>query len=157
MKTVVVGLGNPIVSDDAVGIRVAQEVRKNLGKRVDTDVIEMYSGGLRLMEVLQGFDRAIIIDALNFPDLLPGTIREFSLHETLTGRNLFCSHDTSLKVAIEIGQTLGMHLPQEFKVLGIQAQDLETFGEVLSESVEQSIPQAVARVFHYLDQQENAI
>jgi hydrogenase maturation protease len=154
VKTVVIGLGNPIVSDDAVGIRVAREVQAGMEDRLDVEFREMYSGGLRLMEIMQGFDRAIVIDAMNLPQLPPGTIREFFPGTPLQGKNLFCTHDTSLEIALETGRALGLALPQELIILGIQAQDLENFSEVLTDRVEQAVPEAVARVKKYLGLKE---
>ncbi len=65
MKTLVVGLGNPILTDDGVGVKVAYEVEKVVSatSREDIDVIEASAGGLRLMELMIGYDRLILIDA----------------------------------------------------------------------------------------------
>ena len=64
MKILVLGLGNPLVSDDSVGLRVAERLKPLLADRPDVEVSEDYWGGLRLMERMIGFDRAIIIDAM---------------------------------------------------------------------------------------------
>ncbi len=73
-RTLVLGLGNPILSDDSVGLRVVQELQKILLPRKDLVIDEDHWGGLRLMERLAGFDRAIIIDAIQ-SGAAPGTIR----------------------------------------------------------------------------------
>ncbi len=57
MKTLVLGLGNPLLGDDAVGLRVAASLRGRLPPDVELD--EDYCGGLRLMERLAGYDRAV--------------------------------------------------------------------------------------------------
>ena len=63
-KTLIIGLGNPIVSDDSVGLRVADQLKTLLADRPDVDVAEDCWGGLRLMERMIGYDRAIVIDAI---------------------------------------------------------------------------------------------
>ena len=73
MKTLVLGLGNPIVTDDAVGLRVAQALKPLLTHCPDIDISEDHWGGLRLMERMVGYNRAIIIDAI-CTGSLPGTI-----------------------------------------------------------------------------------
>ena len=73
MKTLVIGLGNPLVTDDSVGLRVAAELKTRLAGRPDVEVGEDYWGGLRLMERLVGSDRAIVIDAI-CTGAPPGTI-----------------------------------------------------------------------------------
>ena len=63
MKTLVLGLGNPILSDDGVGLRVARAVESQLSQQEIT-VMETSMGGLSLLDLLTGYDRAIIIDAI---------------------------------------------------------------------------------------------
>ena len=64
MQTLIIGLGNPLVTDDSVGLRVAAELRSQLAGRPDVAVTEDYWGGLRLMEQMVGYDRVIVIDAI---------------------------------------------------------------------------------------------
>ena len=64
MKTLVLGLGNPLISDDSVGLRVADALRPRLAARPEIEVGEDVRGGLRLMERMEGFERVIVIDAI---------------------------------------------------------------------------------------------
>jgi len=59
-KTVVVGLGNPIVSDDSIGLKIAELLEPYFEGNSSTDVIYNYRGGLSLMESLVGYDEAVI-------------------------------------------------------------------------------------------------
>ena len=63
MKTLVLGLGNPILSDDGVGIRVAHEVANQLNSTQVT-VVETTAAGLSLLDSIVGYDKVIIIDAI---------------------------------------------------------------------------------------------
>ena len=84
MKTLVVGLGNPILTDDGVGVKVAYEVEKVVSStsRQDIDVIEASAGGLRLMELMIGYDRLILIDAFYADNgNQPGTIRRLTFDD----------------------------------------------------------------------------
>lgn len=62
MKTLVLGLGNPTLTDDAVGLAVAREVRKTVDNE-HVAVREASVGGLSLLHLAEGYDRVIIIDA----------------------------------------------------------------------------------------------
>ena len=64
MKTIILGLGNPILSDDGVGNRVALELEDKLAQRQDVTVIETSMSGLSLIDMLAGYDKAIIVDAI---------------------------------------------------------------------------------------------
>ena len=63
-KTLILGLGNPLVTDDSVGLRVVERLKPLLAEQGDVEVSEDYWGGLRLMERMIGFDRAIVVDAI---------------------------------------------------------------------------------------------
>ncbi len=63
MKTLVLGMGNPILRDDRIGLRVLEELE---GLFFDSDVTLRTStlAGMNLLECLIGFDRAILVDAI---------------------------------------------------------------------------------------------
>jgi len=142
-RTVVIGLGNPILSDDAVGVKVARQLRVAL---IDSDMIEikeLYAGGMRVMDAIAGFEKAVIIDAMQTGLHKPGTIRLIDSAELGSARNLASSHDTNLPTALELGRMLGLSMPRDVKVFGIEAFDVENFSEALTEDVERSMPEAV--------------
>ena len=63
MRTLILGLGNPILTDDGVGVLVVEEVRSRLPKDTPIDITEVSVGGLTLMESMSGYDRVILVDA----------------------------------------------------------------------------------------------
>ena len=74
VKTLLLGMGNPILCDDAVGIRLAGAVAERLGPRPGLDVVEECSvGGLNLLEVIAGYDRVVVLDSIMTGDGVPGT------------------------------------------------------------------------------------
>jgi hydrogenase maturation protease len=146
MRTIVVGLGNPILSDDSVGIKVAGLVKQRLAGCDGVDVIEAYAGGLRLMEAIAGYDRAIIVDAVKTGDQPPGTIRRFSLDSPTRTRNTLCTHDGDLTTALSLGRDLGLAMPDSVEIIGIEADEVEHFSEELTGGVAAALPDAVAEV-----------
>ncbi len=76
-KILVIGLGNPLISDDSVGLRVADRLKQRLAGRPRIVVTEDYWGGLRLMERMIGYDAAIVVDAI-CTGATPGTIHHFA-------------------------------------------------------------------------------
>lgn len=146
MKILVLGLGNPLVSDDSVGLRVAEALRPLLADRPDVEVSEDYWGGLRLMERMIGFDRAIIIDAMQ-SGAPPGTVHRLTPDSISTQRSA-SAHDVNLPTALEFGRTAGVALPKNEHILlvGIEAEDILSFSERCTPAVEASIPLAVGVV-----------
>jgi hydrogenase maturation protease len=154
MKTIIVGLGNPLLGDDGVGWKVAQEVKQQLGEDSPVDV-ECYSlSGLSLMEQLIGYTRVILIDSLNTGQREQGDVVTFTLDslEDLTYGHSASAHDASLKTALGVGRSMGEKLPadNEIHVVAIEARHVYDFSEDLSPKVAASVTVAVQKVFDLL-------
>ena len=59
-RILVLGLGNDILGDDAVGLLAARRLRAFLPASVD--VLEAAGGGIGLLDVLEGYDCALLLD-----------------------------------------------------------------------------------------------
>jgi hydrogenase maturation protease len=164
MKTIVIGLGNPILGDDGVGWKVAEEVRKQLslvnapdpqGEERDYVDVEFLSlGGISLMEHLIGYERAILIDAMT-SDRETGSIIVSKLSELPDFSTLHSTsvHDTSLQNALRLGRGMGASLPEEEEVVvvGIATSHVYDFSEELTPPVAESIPLAMKIVMDLLE------
>ena len=111
---------------------------------------EDYWGGLRLMERLIGFDRAIVVDAIQTGSP-PGTIHLLTADGIATQRSA-SAHDVNLATALEFGRQAGAKLPENDRIqlVGIEAEDVLTFCERCTPAVEAAIPQAIAVVQNLL-------
>jgi hydrogenase maturation protease len=158
MKTLVIGLGNPILTDDGVGVKVAYAVRSKYshhpGKgQGEVDVADTSIGGLRLMEMMGGYDRVILVDAIQTPGGQPGTIHRLTLDdiaEALPTQHSASPHDMNLPTALEIGRRLGLVLPEVVEIFAIEAQDVITFGETCTPGVAAAIPVVTAMILQVL-------
>jgi hydrogenase maturation protease len=151
MRILIIGLGNPLVTDDSVGLRVIEQLKPQLADRADVEVAEDYWGGLRLMERMIGFDRAIVVDAIQ-TGAPAGTIHQLTPDGIPTQRSV-SAHDVNLSTALEFGRQAGAHLPanDQIRLVGIEAADTLTFGEQCTPLVQAAIPQAVHAVLKTLD------
>lgn len=150
-KTIVVGLGNPILGDDAVGWKAAELVRMDAAK-LGAEVKTLSLGGLRLMEELIGYDRAVIIDAVCYDNLPLGSVRTFPLEslENPFAGHLGSTHETNLQSALEMGRLLGQHLPGEVMVVAISTAPSIDFSETLSPAAAGALPAALQKVLELL-------
>ncbi len=172
-RTIVVGLGNPLLGDDGVGWRVVDEVEKALNCEPsvvdldgfcgpdgecgadclpDVDVDRLAVGGLRLMERLTGYESAVIVDAAVAADARPGDVRRGRLEELAPGvaGHLDSAHDTSLVTALGLGRRLGADLPGRVYVVTVQASRVYDFAECLTPEVEAAVPAAASAVMDLL-------
>lgn len=150
MKTIVLGLGNPLISDDSIGLRVVAELRRRLAGQTDIEVSEEYWGGLRLMERMVDYDRAVVVDAI-CTGVAPGTIHRLRPADLPTQKSA-SAHDVNLPTALAFGRQAGVHLPPDERIhlVGIEAVDILTFSEQLTPAVETAIPRAVDLVLQIL-------
>ncbi len=153
MKTIVIGLGNPILTDDGVGVKVAYEVEKALSLQSpvsDLHITEASAGGLRLMEMMIGYDRAIIVDAFtNGTDNTPGRMHRMTLDDLRAispTQHSASAHDTTLATALESGKKLGLHLPDEVVIYAIEVENVIEFNDEPTTAVSAAIPGAVTAV-----------
>ena len=159
MKTLIVGLGNPILGDDGVGWKVAAEVERLLpspprgegqGMRVDVDCVSL--GGLSLMEHLIGYQHAIVIDAIGTGQHPIGTAYHFRLDDLYdpTSGHTTAVHDVSLITALKMGRSMGAALPDRIDVVAIESPYVYDFTEELTPPVAAAVPQAVELVMDLL-------
>lgn len=153
MKTLVIGLGNPILGDDGVGWKVAEEVRNQLPSDAPVDVDFLSLGGISLMEHLIGYERAILVDAFALEEST-GSILVLKLDDlpNYSAFHTTSTHDTSLQNAIELGRSMGARLPNDVTVVGIATKHVYDFNENLSPPIAEAVPQAAHIVLNLLKQ-----
>jgi hydrogenase maturation protease len=158
-RTIVVGLGNPVLGDDGVGWRVADAVEERLRAAAaegtalpDVAVERLGVGGLRLMEFLTGFEAAILVDAAEDPERPPGDVRcnRFEELEPRAAGRLDSVHDVSLAAALDLGRRAGADLPAAIWVVTVAARIDDVFTEALTPPVEAAVAPATAEVLRLL-------
>ena len=153
MRTLVIGLGNPYLTDDGVGVRVAHAVHAKLPPDANVDVRELSLGGLRLVEAMFGYDRVVIADAFVRPDVPPGHLVRVCLEDIEDSFPIhsFSPHDASLITAMKAGRAAGFPVPDDLVIIGIGVSTVYDFGEELTPEVERAVPDAVDAVLAELD------
>jgi hydrogenase maturation protease len=154
VKTIVVGLGNPILGDDGVGWRVVEEMQSQMPASPAIDFECLSLGGVGLMEHLIGYDHAILIDSFIVDEEDVGSILIHPLEDlpNYSAFHITSVHDTSLQNALELGRVMGAHLPQEVTVVGIAIRRIHEFGEELSPPVSEAVPEAAHIALNLLKQ-----
>jgi hydrogenase maturation protease len=155
-RTIVIGLGNPLLGDDGIGWKIAEQIADSftLSSVIKPEVhVECLSlGGLSLMEHLIGYDRAILIDAIHVEGNEIGSVSTCCLDALPNPAKGHTSsaHDTTLQKALEMGRALGAHLPDDIQVVSVQAEILFDFSETLTDPVAAAVPLATETVLKLL-------
>lgn len=152
-RTRVIGLGNTILRDDGVGVFVAREVAR---RAPWVDVVETETAGFGLMEEMAGWDRVVLVDAVQFEGVAPGTVVRIDPRDLKTSLRLRSVHEVDLPTVLELGRRMGLAMPREVVVFGIRVEDARTFGEGLTVAAAQGRDEAVARVLEVLGEAPDA-
>jgi len=110
MKTLILGLGNEILGDDAFGIEVARRLKVS-GNIKKADIVECSASGFRLLDYLEGYDRAFIIDSYLSEEKPAGNVIVLDIADDPGPPPGSSSHFFSFPQSIRAGRMMGMHLP----------------------------------------------
>lgn len=147
-RILVLGLGNDILGDDAVGLLAARRLRVLLPETVD--VVESPGAGLDLLDLLEGYDRAVLIDAIMTGKHPPGTILEFSA-EDFKKDDAPSPHYAGLPTVIQLSESLGIRFPNIFQIVAVEVENPYEVLEGLSEPVEAALPAVIERAEGFVD------
>ena len=142
-RTLILGLGNPILCDDAAGLWAARRVHDLLCDP-EADLVEAAVAGLKTVQLLTHYDRAVIIDSIHDGSAV-GEVRRLQEKE-LGGGCAWQSHSVNLHLALELARRLSLPLPQELLIYVIAVKDPHTFGERFTPEVERALPGAANRI-----------
>jgi hydrogenase maturation protease len=143
MKTLILGLGNPILTDDAIGFRIAQELKY---KTSDLEVIEASEAGIALLDYVIGYDKLIIIDSIKTGKGKPGELYKLELEDLKPTMDFSSSHGVDIATAFKVGEGLGYRMPKHVSIYAVEVRDNTTFGEKCTEEVEERIPFVVRQI-----------
>lgn len=144
MKAVVLGVGNTILADEGVGVRVVEALARDYILPAEVGVIDGGTSGMELLEELSSLDLLIVVDAVNVGKA-PGTPVKLAGDEVpvFFRRNL-SPHGIGLSDVLAALEFLDA-MPKETIVLGVQPLSLALSTE-LTPTVAARVPELVAQV-----------
>ncbi len=143
MKTVILGLGNELLGDDGVGIVAARLLKEEI--RDEVKVLESSLSGLALLDILVGYEKAILIDSILTESGIPGQVYEIDPQD-LPPAKASSGHYAGLPELFEISEIYQLDFPQCVKIFAVEVEDPYTLKEGLSENVQDALPDLIARV-----------
>ena len=150
-QILILGIGNTIRGDDGVGIYLARKLRGILPRRFE--IRESAAGGFDLLEAIYGYDKVILIDAIQTANAEPGQVYHFLLQDFQGSLRLSCSHSLGLSQVMEVGKKLMGESMPEVEVLAVEARRLNDFSETLSPELEEQFDDLVETVRAEIDKE----
>lgn len=145
-KSIIVGLGNPILKDDGVGIFAARIIQELLPEDSEVEVVEASLAGFNLLDMVVGYEKAVIIDSIQTKEGKVGDVYEFTPDAVKHTVRLASIHDINLVTALEFGKMMKLDIPHTVNIYAVEVADNATFGEGLCEEVEAALPEVVDKV-----------
>jgi hydrogenase maturation protease len=146
MRTLVIGVGNLLRTDDGVGIHVINQLDERV-PRIDT--LDAAMGSIEIIEAMRGYDRVVIVDAIETGGK-PGTIYQVNLTGGEKPPTITHSHGTDIITIIQLGHQLyDEEMPKEIILIAVEAEDTTTIGDKPTLIVQEAIKQVLNIVAKY--------
>jgi hydrogenase maturation protease len=146
MKTLVLGIGNSLLSDEGVGIHVIQALEPILSADADVELMDGGTLSFTLAGPIQDAESLIVVDAAQLKSA-PGSLRTFqgeAMDRFLLGNRRSSVHEVGLTDLMAIAKLSG-HWPARRALVAIQPLQLD-WGEAPSEQVSAAIPEACRQI-----------
>lgn len=141
-RVIVLAMGNDILGDDAVGFLTARALRDEFGEIAD--FVETGEAGLALIELLEGYEKALLLDACVTGRHDVGTVLEFAPDSF--GRVVAPSpHYAGLPEVLYLAERLSLAFPREIRILAMEVEDPFTVREELTPTVHAALPRYIER------------
>jgi hydrogenase maturation protease len=148
LPLLVMGIGNPMLTDDSVGIKIARGIKE---RRPNLDIVETMETGVGILDVIAGYERLIIIDSIKTGKECPGFLYRQEVSETDLSLNLSCTHGVDIISAIRMGRTFGYKMPEDIIIFAVEIADNTTFCETCSPAVSGSMPSIINDILNEVD------
>ena len=144
-KTLILGLGNDILTDDGIGPRLVRD----LAQMIDDPNIQFDTaccGGLEIVEYIKGFEKVVFIDAIRSRDGKPGDVYYFIPSDFRETKHLSNLHDVNFLIALNLGNTLNMNLPSDLHIIAVEIIEDMEFSEELTMPLKEKYPGILEKV-----------
>jgi hydrogenase maturation protease len=144
-KILLLGLGNDILTDDAIGLLLVRQLRDEFAGDARLDVCETQEMGLALLDFLSGYREVVLVDAIQTGRVPPGTVHELDAAglKSLTGRT---PHFVGVGETLALGKQLDLPMPTRVRIFAVEVADAHTLGTQLTPAVADAVPAILARL-----------
>jgi len=151
VRTLVLGIGNTILGDDGIGVHVVQGLAKEINDE-NIDVMDTSIDGLNLLEIIAGYDKLIVVDAIMTEEAKAGEIYRLKPRSNSeTAWSTISLHYLNLATTIEIGKRLfPQEIPGEVIIFAVGAQEVTEVTEEMTARVKEAIPRVINLVLEEL-------
>ena len=150
-KTLILGIGNPILSDDGVGIKIVRRIAEQTSRK-DIEIKETCVGGFSIIDEIAGYQKVIMVDAVRTREGKPGNIYRFTPDDFKSSIHLSTPHTIDFATAMTLAQKYGYDLPESIEIYGIEVEDTTSFGEDCTPRIRDAACKVVDEILENLNE-----
>ena len=128
---IIIGIGNPLLSDDGVGPYLAEQI----GQKFDFPHRSVTHLSLELLDLILGQRLIYIIDSFRNSEIPIGEVAQFTLDDLEYRQNPSYSHGITIPIIFNIGKKLYKSMPENAYFFGINVSDNQTISESFSDEL----------------------
>ncbi len=151
MRIIVLGLGNDLLADDAIGHLAVAELAPRLAGRADVEATALH--GLALLDVLAGYDAAVVLDAACTGAHAPGAVHEIAAASLARVQNP-TPHFAGFPEMLDLAERLGLHFPRQLRIIAVEVLDPYTVGGAMTPAVRDALPELCERALRAVGELE---
>lgn len=144
-NTLILGLGNDILTDDGIGPKLVMELQK-VFEYPDVSFKTAATGGLEILELIKDYSNAIIIDAIKTNNGIPGTIYYLTPSNFKETLHVSSFHDISFLTALNLAEKMDLTIPDQINIIAIEIVEDLTFSDQLSPLIAEKYDQIFQEV-----------
>ena len=148
-EILVLGIGNDILSDDGIGPKLVKRL-ENIPSFRSIDFMTTYLGGLEILELIQGYKKLIIIDAIKTRNGTPGDVYLFDIDSFKETHHISNFHDISFISALKLGEELDFIMPADIKIIAVEIVEDHEFSNEFSIPVKMKYDKIYEEIKEYI-------
>jgi len=146
------GLGNDILSDDAIGLMVARELQERFANHPMIDVEAVCEMGLGLLDYIIGRRALLVVDAVQTGKVPAGYVHEVG-EKDLPSLPGMSPHFLGVGEILVLGRRMDYVMPEVVSIFAVEVADLSTIKEQLTPPVAACLPKVVEQASAWLTHQ----
>lgn len=145
-EILILGLGNPILSDDSVGLRVVDKLKEILNTKNNVDFYKVATSGIELLDIISGYKHLILIDVIKTGKEKIGTLTQHKISDFNNSIHLSNPHQLNFPSVIEFANKTGIPVPETIDIFTIEVEDIYTFSLECSPEIKNKIPEITKEI-----------
>ena len=144
-RLLLLGLGNDILTDDAIGLLVVRQLQRHLASLPSIDFRETTEMGLALLDFITGYSAVVVVDSIQTGKADPGFLHEVD-PATLEDLSRRTPHFLGLGETLALGRQLGLMMPERVKIFAAEVEDPFTLSTQMTPRLQVALPDIVERI-----------